>query len=55
MNNNKALFPLVVLTFIGMVGIYIGAAYAWQKYQAYKAQAGSLSGATSLLTGILGN
>jgi hypothetical protein len=28
---------LILLTFVGMVGIYIGAYYAWQKYQAYQA------------------
>jgi uncharacterized YccA/Bax inhibitor family protein len=46
---NKTTSTLIVLTFVGMVGIYIGAIYAYNQYQKYKAQAGSLSGATSLI------
>jgi len=29
---------LILLTFLGMVGIYIGAWYAYQQYQAYQAK-----------------
>lgn len=51
--NNKTLFTLVVLTFVGMVGIYVGAAYAYKKYEEYKAQTGSVSGAAGLLGSLL--
>jgi len=51
---NKTTSTLILLTFIGMVGIYIGAYYAWQKYQEYKAGTSSLGGAANLLGGLLG-
>lgn len=50
---NKTASTLIVLTFIGMVGIYIGAYYAYQKYKSYKADA-SVSGALNLLGGAFG-
>ena len=45
---------MVLITLVGMIGIYVGAIYTYQRYQAYKSQAGSLSGAASLLGGFLG-
>ncbi|HVV01394.1 MAG TPA: hypothetical protein VHH88_08530 [Verrucomicrobiae bacterium] len=50
---NKSLSTLVLLTFLGMVGIYIGAYLAWRKYQAYDAQLSSPGGVTNLLTSLL--
>lgn len=45
---------LILLTFVGMVGIYIGAWIAWQKYQAYQQtyqqSGGGLAGILNLLT-----
>lgn len=40
-------------TLVGVVGIYIIGGFAYQKYQAYKAQVGSVGGAANLLTGLL--
>lgn len=53
--NNKYLFPVALLTLIGVVGMYIIGGYAYKRYLDYKAQAGSLSGAAGLLGGLWGN
>lgn len=45
---------LILLTFLGIVGIYIGAWLAYQKYQAYQAtlaQKGTLGGLLSIFSG----
>ncbi len=43
-------FLLIALTFVGMVGLYVGGYYAWQQYQAYKAKldTGAVKGALNL-------
>jgi hypothetical protein len=43
---------MIVLTFVGMVGIYVGLYLAWQKYQEYSATlqgGGGVAGLLSLL------
>lgn len=47
----KTTYTLVLLTFLGMVGIYIGAYLAYQKYQQYQTAGGGLSGLMSLYKG----
>jgi hypothetical protein len=49
----KAERTLILLTFLGMVGLYIAGYLAWQKYQAYQAtlaQKGTVGGLLSILT-----
>jgi hypothetical protein len=51
---DRTQFWLVVLTFVGMVGLYIGAWLAYQKYLAYQKQLqdkGTLGGLLGLVTG----
>jgi hypothetical protein len=38
MNRERSLFVLVLLTFLGMVGLYVGMYLAYQKYQTVNAQ-----------------
>jgi uncharacterized membrane protein len=46
---------LVLLTFLGMVGLYVGLYLAWQKYQEYEPTLTKLSDeASSLSTGASG-
>lgn len=50
----KAQRVLILLTFLGMVGIYVGLYLAWKKYQAYQATLtaqGTVGGLLSILTG----
>jgi hypothetical protein len=51
---------LVLLTFLGMVGLYVGLYLAWQKYQTYaptldklSADATAVAGSGSAVTGLL--
>ena len=48
---------LVLLTFLGMVGLYVGLYLAWQKYQTYAPAidkvSADLTSANSSVTGIL--
>jgi hypothetical protein len=48
----RTAFTLVLLTFVGMVGIYVGLYLAYQKYQDYQAQYSS-QGVGGLLTSLL--
>jgi uncharacterized membrane protein required for colicin V production len=52
--HDKTTGVLIVLTFLGMVGIYVGAWMAYQKYQAYQAQFSSTGNSLGLLAGLLG-
>jgi hypothetical protein len=45
----------VVLTFVGMVGIYVGAYLAYQKYQQYTTSTSSGATAVSGLLSLLGS
>lgn len=52
--SQRTVFALVLLTFLGMVGIYVGAWLAYQKYKAYQTtlqQQGAVGGLLSLLGG----
>lgn len=58
MKREKTQFALVVLVAVGMVGIYVGAWMAYQKYQEYKANVSSgksVGGLFSLLTAATGS
>jgi hypothetical protein len=51
---DKTQAVLILLTFLGIVGLYVGLYLAWQKYQGYQAtfqQQGALGGILSLLKG----
>ena len=54
MSSEKTTRLLILLTFVGMVGIYVGAYIAWQKYQTYQQtyqqSGGGLAGILNLLT-----
>lgn len=52
---DKTTAILVLLTFLGMVGIYVGLFMAYQKYQAYSAQLQSGGGGVSGLLALLSN
>jgi hypothetical protein len=55
MNNQKSLFVLVLFTAVGMAGLYVLLAYAYNQYQSYKASAaGALGGNLGGLLGALG-
>ncbi len=54
---DRSQFVLILLTFLGVVGIYIGLWIAYQKYQLYKGQLdqasqGGIGGILGLLSGI---
>ncbi|HEV2210094.1 MAG TPA: hypothetical protein VG167_15040 [Verrucomicrobiae bacterium] len=54
MNAERTQRILVLLTFLGMVGLYVGAYLAYQKYQSYQTtlqQRGTVGGILSILTG----
>ena len=45
---------LILLTFLGMVGLYVGAAYVYTKYQAYRSdleKKGTVGTLFSILSG----
>jgi len=44
---------LILLTFVGMVGLYVGLYLAWKKYQAVQAQV-QQQGALGSILGLLG-
>lgn len=46
---------LVLLTFLGMVGIYVGLFLAYRKYQTYSAQLTSTGGGLGGLLSLLGS
>ena len=51
---DRTLLVLVGLTFLGMVGLYVGMWLAYQKYQSYQTtleQKGAVGGLLSLLAG----
>ena len=47
-------FTLILLTFLGMVGIYIGAWLAYQKYQQYQAQINQTGNTLGVLGSLFG-
>lgn len=51
---DRTQFILILLTFLGMVGLYVGLYLAWKKYQAVQAdyqQKGALGSLLGLLSG----
>ena len=49
MKRDHVIDLVILLTFVGMVGLYVGAYLAWQKYQASTAKGTAVGNVLSLL------